>query len=120
MKRSTSLCLTLLVLSAVVLTSAPVSAAMVGESSSPAFLCSLNQSTASGLAVKGRVPPVLDLATTLSPLCGVCSDFVCQGTSVNSFCGYTAVTHLPKYCYDFGHVCSQDGLTQCRCASGVP
>jgi hypothetical protein len=119
MKRSTSLCLTLLVLSAVVLTSAPVSAAMVGESSSPAFLCSLNQPTASGLAVKGQVPPVLDLATTLNPPCGACSDFACQGTSLNAFCGYTP-NHLDKHCYDFGSICSQDGLIQCRCARNVP
>jgi hypothetical protein len=119
MKRSAGLVLAVLVLMAVVLASAPVNATMVGASSSPSFLCSLSRSTAPGSLVKEGVPPASDLATTLNPPCGACSDFACQGFSVNAFCGYTP-GHYPKYCYDFGSTCSQDGLIQCRCAQNVP
>jgi hypothetical protein len=86
-----------------------------GESASPSsFLCSLNRSVAPGLPKTEAFPPHSGPATTFLPPCGACSDFACQGRSVNAVCG----TSL--YCYDFGRTCRVDGQILCRCAPYVP
>jgi hypothetical protein len=90
-----------------------------GESSSlSSFLCSLSRSVAPGTPQPEAFPPSSVPATTSLPPCGVCSDFVCQGRSLNFVC--KTVQHVIYYCYDFGSTCTQDGEIQCRCAQNVP
>ncbi|MEA2599155.1 MAG: hypothetical protein QOF89_147 [Acidobacteriota bacterium] len=86
-----------------------------GDSSSPSsFLCNLNRSVTSELPKTEAFPPPSVPATTFPP-CGACSDFACQGHSINAVCG-----NGQPHCYDFGSICSQDGQIQCRCALRVP
>ena len=88
---------------------------LAGESSSPpSFLCNLNRSVDPGLPKAEAFPPPSVAATTFPPPCGICSDFVCHGQSVNSSCGQSL------WCYDFGRTCSQDGEITCRCSDHVP
>jgi len=48
---------------------------------------------------------------TFPPPCGNCSDFSCRTLAVGSLCGGGGT------CVDNDHVCSQDGLTLCRCGT---
>lgn len=80
------------------------------------FLCSLNQSVDAGLPQADAFPPSAKPATTFPP-CGACSDFACQGRSINAVCGSF---NPPHHCYDFGSVCQPTGEIQCRCALHIP
>ncbi len=67
---------------------APVAAApILASESSSSFLCSLNQAVKVELPKTDSLIPPSKPATSLA--CGSCSDFVCQGFSINTVCGRT-------------------------------
>ncbi len=52
------------------------------------------------------------------PLCGVCSQAICQGAPIGQVCGESGMFEL--FCSDQGTTCTQDGLTHCACTIGPP
>lgn len=94
-------------------TAPPVAAStstVPGESASSSLLCSLDLSAVPAPFKTAFVPPV----------CGSCSDFVCQTRSVGAVCGSDPVTHKDKHCYDFDSVCQPTTDAQCRCRVNIP
>jgi|GEM_PF-7101310 len=129
MKSKLSLILGVLVLMLVVIGTVPANAAVAPAVDAPpaaaatpvlpaSFLCSLNQSVDAQLPTEGAFPPFAKPATL--PPCGTCSDFVCQGHSLNFACGTDPITLKTKHCYDLGQVCQPTGEIQCRCRVNVP
>ena len=116
MKLKASLLFGVLVLALCAIGISPAyAAAPAGVSAAPSpFLCSLNQSTTPQLPkIEPFLPPPVQ--ETFPPLCGSCSDFVCQGRSVNAPCGGTSF-----WCYDFGGTCHTPDQVRCRCSDHVP
>jgi hypothetical protein len=79
----------------------------------PAPACATAQLASASASPSSMVPGAKRSSRqpdTFPPPCGICSDFSCRTLAVGSLCNV-------GQCVDNDHVCSQDGLTLCRCGT---